>query len=78
MGHSFGGVVVSAMLNGPGGVSGARPVDSLALVQGALSLWSYCDDIPAAPGSPGYFRAVLAGGRNFEVTSSHDLSPQPA
>jgi hypothetical protein len=64
MGHSFGCVVVSAMLNGPGGGGGAaRPVDALALVQGALSLWSYCDDIPVARGKPGYFRAVLASGR---------------
>jgi hypothetical protein len=63
MGHSFGCIVVSAMLNGPGGGGAARPVDSLALVQGALSLWSYCDDIPVARGKPGYFRAVLASGR---------------
>src|SRR5262249_58087429 len=63
MGHSFGGIVVSAMLNGPGGAGGPGPVDSLALVQGALSLWSYCDDMPVARGRPGYFRAVLASGR---------------
>jgi hypothetical protein len=64
MGHSFGCVVVSAMLNGPGGNGGAaRPVSSLALVQGALSLWSYCDDIPPAPGRTGYFRAVVADRR---------------
>jgi hypothetical protein len=61
MGHSFGSIVVSGMLTGPGG-GGTRPVQSLALVQGAMSLWSYCDDIPAARGHPGYFRALVADG----------------
>jgi hypothetical protein len=64
MGHSFGGIVASAMLAGPGGRGGLpRPVDSLALVQGALSLWSYCGEIPTVPGRAGYFHEVLAGGR---------------
>jgi hypothetical protein len=61
MGHSFGCIVVSAMVQGAV-TGGARPVDSLALVQGALSLWSYCDDIPPAHGNAGYFRAVVASG----------------
>jgi hypothetical protein len=64
MGHSFGCIVMSATLAGPRGRGQvARPVDSLALIQGALSIWSYCDDIPAAPGQPGYFYKVLAGRR---------------
>lgn len=64
IGHSFGCVVVSATLAGPGGRGTLiRPVDSTALLQGALSLWSYCDDIPALPGRPGYFRSVVADGR---------------
>jgi hypothetical protein len=37
-------------------------VDSLFLVQGALSLWSYSPDIPVAPGSVGYFNRTLAKG----------------
>jgi hypothetical protein len=61
IGHSFGCIVVSAMLAGPGGHGTlGRPVDSVALVQGALSLWSYCADIPVAPGQPGYFHAIIA------------------
>jgi hypothetical protein len=64
MGHSFGCIVASAMLAGPGGRGRLiRPIDSLALVQGALSLWSYCGEIPTAPGRSGYFHEVLAGGR---------------
>src|SRR5207248_1125300 len=64
MGHSFGCIVVSAALAGPpGGASLPRPVGSLLLVQGALSLWSYCADIPARPGTAGYFHAILAEGR---------------
>ena len=64
MGHSFGCIVMSAMLAGPRGRGRiARPVESLALVQGALSIWSYCDDIPATPGQPGYFYKVIADRR---------------
>lgn len=64
MGHSFGCIVMSAALAGPNGRGRvARPVESLALVQGALSIWSYCDDIPATPGQPGYFYKVFADKR---------------
>ena len=60
MGHSFGCIVVSAVVAGDGGTDLVRPVDSMALVQGALSLWSYCSDIPPAPGRQGYFQRVVA------------------
>ena len=61
MGHSFGCIMVSATLAGPNGRGLlARPVDSVALIQGALSLWSYCPDIPAVPGRAGYFHAIIA------------------
>jgi hypothetical protein len=64
MGHSFGCIVVSAMVAGPAGRDALRrPVSSMALVQGALSLWSYCADIPAAPGRAGYFHPLLAAGK---------------
>jgi hypothetical protein len=64
VGHSFGCIVMSATLAGPRGRGQvARPVDSLALIQGALSIWSYCDDIPAVPGQPGYFHKVLSDRR---------------
>lgn len=57
MGHSFGCIVVSAMLAGAS--APVRPVSSLVLMQGALSLWSYCRDIPVAQGKPGYFHAIV-------------------
>src|SRR4029077_21071046 len=61
MGHSFGCIVVSATLAGPRGTGQlVRPVQSLALVQGALSLWSYCSDIPFASGREGFFRSILS------------------
>jgi hypothetical protein len=63
MGHSFGCIVVSAMLAGPSGAGLVRPVHSAALFQGAFSLWSYCSDIPVARGRPGYFHAVVDDGR---------------
>ena len=58
MGHSFGCIVVSGMVHGPKGVADV-PVSSMILVQGAMSLWSYCDDIPEKRGSAGYFRNVM-------------------
>jgi hypothetical protein len=61
MGHSFGCIVVSAALGGPGGVSTLpRPTASLALVQGAVSLWAYCSEIPFRTGTPGYFHRIVA------------------
>jgi hypothetical protein len=64
MGHSFGCIVMSAALAGPKGRGRiARPVESLALFQGALSVWSYCQDIPSTPGQPGYFYKVIADRR---------------
>jgi hypothetical protein len=63
MGHSFGCIVVSSTVAGtPSGPPLPRPVDSLFLVQGALSLWSYAEDIPYAPGTAGYFHRILEHG----------------
>lgn len=79
MGHSFGAIVASAMVCGPR--SQARriePVASMALIQGALSLWSYCDDIPVAPGNTGYFRRLITGrsvaGAIVTTRSVHDTA----
>ena len=64
MGHSFGCVVVSAILNGsPGKGKLVRPVNSLVLVQGAVSLWSYCSKISYNPNRPGYFNSIIAQGK---------------
>ncbi len=63
-GHSFGCIVVSGMLGGPGGHGRLdRPVNSVALMQGALSLWSYCSDIPRATGQGGYFHSIITDGK---------------
>jgi len=65
MGHSFGCIVVSSAIAGPTGPSGApglglsRAVDSVFLVQGAMSLWSYAADVPFPPYTSGYFRPLL-------------------
>jgi hypothetical protein len=64
MGHSFGCIVVSSMLNGPQGKGTlVRPVDSLALVQGAVSLWCYCSKISYERDRPGYFNTIIAQGK---------------
>ncbi|CAH2573712.1 hypothetical protein PRNO82_03129 [Planktothrix rubescens] len=60
MGHSFGCIVASSILVGPKEQNALiRPIDSLVLVQGALSLWSYCSEIPVAPGRKGYFSRLI-------------------
>lgn len=64
MGHSFGCIVMSAAVSGsPDGRSLTRPIETLFLVQGALSLWCYADSIPqAAVPAQGYFRRTLLKG----------------
>ncbi|MGP0066720.1 MAG: hypothetical protein ACLQGP_24410 [Isosphaeraceae bacterium] len=79
MGHSFGCVVVSSIVAGPGGRSSLpRPIDTLLLIQGALSLWSYCPEIPTAPGHAGYFYPILREGRVrgpiVTTQSEHDVA----
>src|SRR5580704_11149056 len=58
-GHSFGCIVGTSMITGPGGQQFlARPVDSLVLLQGAVSLWSFAVRIPATNGV-GYYNPIL-------------------
>jgi len=64
MGHSFGTIVVSGMVGGPNAQGRLdRPVDSVALVQAAVSLWSYARNIPIENAGPGYFSRLLADGK---------------
>lgn len=79
MGHSFGCIVVSAAVAGPpAGAALPHPVDSLSLIQGALSLWSFSSSIPFARGKVGYFNHTLKNGlvRGTIITtsSSHDTA----
>lgn len=75
IGHSFGCIVVSACVAGR---PKDRPasVDTLILVQGVMSLWSFCSTIPSSPGRAGYFHRTIANdlGRGATVTtrSEHD------
>jgi hypothetical protein len=63
MGHSFGCIVISSILGGPA-CKGSfdRPIDSVFLAQGAVSLWSYAPSIPFG-NAPGYFHEVLERGK---------------
>lgn len=64
MGHSFGCIVVSAMIAGPAGKSPLHtPIDSVILIQGALSLWSYCSQIPSDRQKSGYFYPIIRDGK---------------
>lgn len=79
MGHSFGCIVVSAAVAGaPDSRKLPRPVDSLFLVQGALSLWSYARDIPYARNVAGYFHRIvkqgLVAGPIVTTRSTHDTA----
>jgi hypothetical protein len=59
IGHSFGCIVVSSILGGQGGIGKLpRPVDSLVLIQGAVSLWAFADHIDLVA-KPGYFNGML-------------------
>ena len=63
IGHSFGCIVVSAMLKGSVATADAPlPVDSMSLIQGALSIWSFCAQVPDADRA-GYFREIVAGNK---------------
>jgi hypothetical protein len=80
MGHSFGCIVVSGIVNGPKGAGGlSRPINSLSLIQGALSLWSYADKVQGSS-SPGYFQKVLVrqpagvSGPIITTRSTHDTA----
>jgi hypothetical protein len=82
MGHSFGCIVVSAAIAGP--VDNRRlvdrlprPVDTLFLVQGAMSLWSFSDEIPFPPNASGFYRDLYTDPRAVTgpivtTRSSHD------
>jgi hypothetical protein len=85
MGHSFGCIVASGCVKGPDStIAVAKPVDSLCLVQGALSLWSYCSDIDAEAagknsgrrGPAGHFYPIVArrlvNGPIITTQSEHD------
>lgn len=61
LGHSFGTIVMAGAVRGPGDVAAPppRPVDSLFLVQGAVSLWAFAERVPAEHGGGrGYFADV--------------------
>jgi hypothetical protein len=62
LGHSFGTIVVSGAVRGPGSDPEPlpRPVDSLFLVQGAVSLWAFAPKVPRdVGGGRGYFADIL-------------------
>ena len=64
MGHSFGTIVVSATIAGTRSNNKlVRPVNSLALIQGAVSLWSYSAKVPDRNNLTGYFYPIIAEGR---------------
>jgi hypothetical protein len=62
MGHSFGTIVASSAVRGANGSPKppARPVSSLFLVQGAVSLWAFAEKVPEKfGGGRGYLADVV-------------------
>jgi hypothetical protein len=55
-----------------------RPVHSLVMLQGALSLWSFCGDLPHRNGTPGYYFDVIRRqrvlGPILTTQSEHDTA----
>lgn len=79
MGHSFGTIVVSSAVLGKSGYEPLpRPIDSLFLVQGAVSFWSFCKSIPIIDGKPGYFQNLsdpeYVRGPIITTQSYHDVA----
>lgn len=72
MGHSFGCIVVSAATMAQ---QSGQPVDTLVLVQGALSLWAYAPQVEQT-NETGYFNAIhakkLVRGAIVTTLSEHD------
>jgi hypothetical protein len=78
MGHSFGCIVVSSILGGPGGNTPLpKPVQSACLIQGALSLWSWGDKVQDT-NTPGYFNKIIGSnsvaGPIITTQSVHDTA----
>ncbi len=62
MGHSFGTIVVASILGGPGARGRLpRKVDSVALLQGAVSLWAFGTSVNGED-RPGYFHPWIERG----------------
>ncbi|MEH2053322.1 hypothetical protein [Nostoc sp.] len=59
VGHSFGCIVVSSIVAGRKNSKLVRPVNSLVLIQGALSLWSYSSNIPRKVNLAGCFSSII-------------------
>ena len=77
MGHSFCCIFASATVAGnKQNNTLVRPVNSLVLVQGALSLWSFSAKIPYKNNLVGYFHSIIAqrkvAGAIITTQSKHD------
>ena len=67
MGHSLGALVVCQMLTGPlAEKSKAVPVDGLVMLEGAISMWSFCSRIPD-PVRKLPLRKDIGPGRYWEI-----------
>ena len=64
MGHSFGCIAVTAMTAGSSDATMAtNPIHSIFLVQGAMSLWAYCSQLPYAKDKTGAFNRIVKNNR---------------
>lgn len=76
IGHSFGALVLASALVQSIKSEVKVSVQTLYCIQGALSLWSFCLDLPGAKSQPGKFRSVIRNriieGQFLVTYSRHD------
>ena len=83
IGHSFGTIVVSATIAGRKNNNKlVRKVNSLTLIQGAVSLWAYCKTVPNRKNLAGYFYSIIekekVAGPIVVTTSQYDTAVRQA
>jgi hypothetical protein len=78
VGHSFGCIVAAAAVLGAPNSSQSCSVNTLILLQGALSLWAFASNVPYLPNEKGHFfevvRHKLVSGPIVSTRSSFDAA----
>lgn len=80
VGHSFGTIIVSGMITGHDNADSSLPcsVATLSLIQGAVTIWAYCQEVPDTSAQAGVFHRIkrdkLVSGPIITTQSCKDLA----